>query len=217
MERLPGDVGLADIRRFSPLSSHATLQSRRCIWLATPTLIIDLRRSKGGNPELVSFLLRNSSTNGPISPTCTSPEDHTIEWWTDPSVPSPRFGGTKPIFVLTSGDTISAGEGFSYDLQQQQRADLVGEVTALAANFDYRYRVTDHLMFSVPSGHPVNPISGQGWEGKGVQPDIAVHRNEAFDVAYRLALEVVFGLDGAGHRGPVLEEAVQALKHLDLR
>ncbi len=99
-------------------------------------------------------------------------DDKTIEWWTDPSVPGPRFGGTKAVFLLINKITISAAEEFCYDLQQQGRATLIGETTAGAANFDYRYRVSEHLMFSVPSGYPINSVPGQGWEGTGVQPHV---------------------------------------------
>ncbi len=143
--------------------------------------------------------------------------DHTIEWWTDAEVPGPIFGSTKPIWVLTSSTTISAAEEFAYDLQQLQRAILVGETTAGAANFDYRYRVSDHLMFSVPSGYPVNPISGRGWEETGVPPDVEVNADSALDTSYRLALEHVIALGGGGHRCHILHEAAQVMTSLSQR
>lgn len=96
----------------------------------------------------------------------------------------PAFGAMKPVWVLTSGTTISAAQECAYDdLQQLHRATLFGEVTAGAANFDYRYRVTEHLMFSVPSGYPINPQSGQSWEGR-VRPDVEVDADTAFDTSH---------------------------------
>jgi C-terminal processing protease CtpA/Prc len=217
VEHLPGNVGLLDIRRFFPLSmsGHAAIAAMHLV-ADTDVLIIDLRRSMGGEPEMVSFLcsyLLDQRTH--LDDLYFPGDDRTIEWWTDPSVPGPIFGGTKPVYLLIGNATISAAEEFAYDLQHQQRAILVGETTAGAGNFDYRYRVSEHLMFSVPSGYPVNPVSGEGWEGTGVAPDIEVDPYEALDVAYMHALEHVITLDGEGHRRHVLEEAIRMLGDLD--
>ncbi len=218
VERLSGNIGQIDIRRFFPLSmSRQAAIGAMHLVADTDVLILDLRRSMGGEPEMVSFLCsylfdERVHLNDLYFPA----DDRTIEWWTDPSVPGPLFRGTKPLYVLTSNTTISAAEEFAYDLQQQQRAILIGQSTAGAANFDYRYRVTEHLLFSVPSGYPINPISGQGWEGTGVRPNIEVATDRAFEVAYKLALEHVISLGGEGHRRAILEEAVQTIADFDL-
>lgn len=179
VERLAGNVGLVDIRRFFPLSMsrHAAVAAMHLI-ADSDALIVDLRQSLGGEPEMVAFIcsyLFDEPTH--LNDLYFPADDRTIEWWTDRTVPGPTYGGTKPVWVLVSAATISAAEEFAYDLQQLQRATLVGEITAGAANFDYRYRVTEHLMFSVPSGYPINPHSGKGWEGTGVRPDIEVGAN----------------------------------------
>lgn len=193
IERLAGNIGLLDIRRFWPLSMsrHAAIAAMHLV-ADTEALLIDLRSSAGGEPEMVSFLCSYLFDERTHLNDLYFPADHeTIEWWTDPDVSPPRFGGTKPIWVLISDTTISAAEEMAYDLQQLGRATLVGQTTVGAANFDYRYRVTDHLMFSVPSGHPVNPVSGTHWEGTGVEPDVPAGAHEAFDVAHRAALDHV--------------------------
>lgn len=143
-------------------------------------------------------------------------EDRRVQWWTDPFVSGPRFGGSKPVYVLISADSYSAAEGFSYDLQQTGRAVLVGEPTTTGVSyFDYRYRVAEHLMFSVPSGYVVNPVSGRSWSPDGVQPDIRVAAKDAHDRAYTLALEHVLGLGSRGRRQRVADEARQALDALN--
>src|SRR6185369_3754977 len=55
--------------------------------------------------------------------------DRTEQFWTQDSVPGLRFGGTKPVWILTSKATFSAGEQFAYDLKNLKRATLVGEPT----------------------------------------------------------------------------------------
>ena len=66
-------------------------------------------------------------------------------------------------------------------------------------------------MFSVPSGYPINPNSGQNWEGTGVQPDVVVAAPAAFDTSYVHALQHVIGLGGHGYRRSILDEAEQEM------
>lgn len=216
VERLPGNVGYVDIRRFYPTTmSQAAAVAAMHLVADTDVLLIDLRRCGGGEPDMValvcSFLFDEPV---PLSSLHFPGDDRTLEISTH-SVPEPVFGGSKPVFLLTSAESISAAEGMSYDLRHHGRATIVGERTAGAANFDYRYRVGPHLMFSVPSGYPVNPVIGDNWEGRGVEPDVAVAADLAHTVAYRLALEHVLTLGSGRHRGPVWNEARIALAQLD--
>ena len=213
VERLAGNVGLVDIHRFFPLSMsrHAAIGAMHLV-ADTDVLLVDLRKAMGGEPDMAAFLcsyLFDERVH--LTDLYFPADDRIIEWWTDPAVPEPKFGGGKPVYVLTSSATISAAEGYAYDLQQIGRAMLIGEVTAGAANFDFRYRVSDHLMFSVPSGGPVNPVSGRGWEGIGIRPDVQVDAAAAHSAAYGMALEHVIGLGGDGHRRPILDEALRAV------
>src|SRR6202044_1018744 len=67
------------------------------------------------------------------------------EWWTRASVPGRRFGGQKPVGVLTSGVTFSGAEALAYDLQQLGRVTVVGEQTGGGANPREGFRVHPHL------------------------------------------------------------------------
>jgi C-terminal processing protease CtpA/Prc len=49
-------------------------------------------------------------------------------------VPGSRFGANKPVYILTSHQTISGGEELAYDFQSLRRAKVIGEATAGAAN-----------------------------------------------------------------------------------
>ena len=37
----------------------------------------------------------------------------------------------------------------------------------------------------------MNPITNSNWEGVGVQPNIVIDSDKAFDLAYKLALETI--------------------------
>jgi C-terminal processing protease CtpA/Prc len=58
----------------------------------------------------------------------------TKEFWTRDSVPGRRFGGEKPIYVLTSARTFSGAEEFTYNLKNLKRATIVGETTGGGAH-----------------------------------------------------------------------------------
>ena len=74
--------------------------------------------------------------------------------------PRAQFGGTKPLYILTSRKTFSAAEAVAYDLQALRRAVIVGEVTGGGAHpYEYR-RVHPHFALDLPEGRSINPITG---------------------------------------------------------
>jgi hypothetical protein len=210
VERLPGNVGLLDIRNFyDPAVAGAGEAAVAAMTLVAgaDALIIDLRQNSGGEPDMViltmSYLFDKRTE---LTSVYFPAERKTIQGWTA-YAPGPRYGGTKPIWVLISPKTASGAEAFAYDLQQYGRATLVGEKTAGAGNFHYPRRVSAYFLSAVPSGYPVNPVSGTGWERVGVQPDLAMPAEEAYDEAYRRALEHVLTLGESGARRRVADAA----------
>lgn len=216
VELLPGNVGLLDIRRlYRPDESAAAVIAAMNLVADTDVLIIDLRRNTGGDPAMVA-LLCGYLFDEPIH--LNDIDDRLLgvvrQYWTPAVVPGPKFGGTKPIYVLTSADTFSGAEEFSYDLQQLGRATLVGETTKGGAHPSTRWRLADHLMSSVPTARAVNPVSGTNWEGTGVHPTIEVAADLALDTAYRLALAHIIDLGDDGPRRQTAADAREALAEL---
>ena len=62
-----------------------------------------------------------------------------------------------PLFILISKKTISAPEGFTYNLQTLKRATVVGEVTKGAANPGRFFRIKEMKILKLPnlSYHPL--------------------------------------------------------------
>ncbi len=50
-------------------------------------------------------------------------------------------------------------------------------------------RVSPHFAVYIPSGAVKGALSGQGWDGVGVQPDVEVAATDALRTAYIAALE----------------------------
>lgn len=49
------------------------------------------------------------------------------------------------------------------------------------------YPIATHFEAFIPTLRAINPISRTNWEGTGVQPDLAVAQEEAFEIAYQKA------------------------------
>lgn len=190
-EVLPGNIGYIDLRVFPPLGAVADDIAKALHALAdTRALIIDARRHRGGAPDTVAFFCSYLFGDRPVhlNSLYYRATDSVTDFFTDPAVPGPRFGPDKPVYVLTSRFTFSAGEELCYNLQTRGRATLVGETTGGGANPGGTHRLPGGLMIFVSNGRAINPVTGTNWEGVGVKPEVAVPAAEAFATAYRRAL-----------------------------
>ncbi len=153
-------------------------------------LIIDLRDNTGGEPATVAFVASYLFDATPVhlSDIYRRDDDSTQEYWTAPEVPGKRFGGQKPVYVLTNKRTFSAGEDFAYSLQAIKRARVVGEQTRGGAHPCDAFPLDDSFFIVVPWGRGINPTTKTNWEGVGVTPDVAVPEDRALETAHRLAI-----------------------------
>ena len=175
----------------------------------TDALIIDLRANRGGHPDTVAFILSYLLDSGPVHLLDMVDCDGTIKFTfsTLPISDLPRgalrFGGSKPLFVLTSKSTISGGEDMAYGLQAFGRAKaIIGEdqSTAGAANPVMNPKFICEKEFGrgwwwvgVPDLRPVHSVTGLNWEGVGVKSDVVASemRGNAKDIGRRMALEAL--------------------------
>jgi len=166
-----------------PLSAAFTLASR------AQALIVDLRANRGGDPDTVAFVcsyLLDERTH--LNTMYWRSGERSEQSWSLPHVPGASFGGSKPLYVLSSDSTFSAAEELAYDLQQLGRAVVVGERTRGGAHPCKSWTVHPHLEATIPTGRAINPVSSANWEGTGVQPDIPCAAAQSLDQAHALAL-----------------------------
>jgi hypothetical protein len=155
----------------------------------TDALIFDLRENHGGDPSMVDFMvsyLFREPTH--INDLTNRHDNETHQYWTLPWIPGPRFID-QPVYVLTSHETFSGGEEFTFDLKTQKRATIVGETTGGGAHPVRGMPAGDHFTIGVPFGRPINPVTKGDWEGKGVEPDVKVSAADALTTAEKLAAE----------------------------
>jgi C-terminal processing protease CtpA/Prc len=192
VERLDGNVGYLDVRGVtSPDISWQAIAAAMELVSHTDVLIIDLRKNRGGDPDGVqlwnSYFFPDSDTH--LNSIYHAASKRTRQYWTLAYVTGQRY--LKPLYLLTSDFTFSAGEEFAYNLQAQGRATLIGETTRGGAHPTERVMLSATMEVTVPNARSINPVTGTNWEGVGVVPDIAVPATEALDLAYRKALEHV--------------------------
>ncbi|MFT5049932.1 MAG: hypothetical protein ACI8QZ_001325 [Chlamydiales bacterium] len=191
VECLPGNIGLLRMSSFSDGPQAFAAASAAMNLLAnTDALIVDLRQNGGGSPAMVAYLSTYLFGDEPVhlNSLYEPRRDYTHQWWTLPQVPGARFGGDKPVYVLTSRRTFSAAEEYTYNLKCRDRAVIVGRTTGGGAHPVDRVVVTPHFVVWLPFARAINPITGTNWEGTGVAPDIHVNADQALIFAQLEAL-----------------------------
>lgn len=189
VETLEHNIGYLNLRGFDASADAADTISAAMRFVAhTDALIVDLRENGGGYPDGVAqlesyFFDERTHLND------MQDRDGTIEeTWTFDKVAGPRYGEKRDVYILTSRNTFSGGEDMAYTMQALKRATVVGEVTGGGANPGSDVRLNSQFRAFIPFARAVNPITKTNWEGKGVQPDIAVSADKALQAAQLAAL-----------------------------
>lgn len=187
---LDGNVGYLDLRGFAGMETGKDIADAYMKLMSrTDAIIIDLRKNGGGSPNMVQYLCSYFFNQKLLLNSLYWRQgNRTQDFWT-----LEKVGGIKlndvPLFILTSHRTFSGAEEFSYNMQTQKRATLVGQITGGGANPGRSMRINDNLRIFVPMGRAINPITKTNWEGVGVVPEIETIPEETYDKAVDLAKE----------------------------
>jgi len=190
VEILSGNVGYLKFNFFAdPDICGPTAVAAMNFLANVDAIIFDLRENGGGDPKMIAFIstyLFSDATH--LNDLWERKGDVTHQYWTLPYVPGKRLDG-KPAYVLTSKETFSGAEEFSYNLKNLKRATIIGETTGGGAHPVSGHRIDDHFRIGVPFARAINPISKTNWEGTGVEPDVKVPAPDALATAQKLAAE----------------------------
>lgn len=190
VEHLPGNIGYLKFNMFAPPVYCGTTAVAAMGFVAdSDALIFDLRENGGGAPLMIAFIqsyLFDSPRH--LNDLYVRKENTTEQFWTSAWVQGKKMPDV-PVFVLTSKDTFSGAEEFSYNLKVLKRATLIGETTGGGAHPVGPSAIDDHFTAFVPFARAINPITKANWEGTGVEPDVKVSADEALKVAIKLAQE----------------------------
>jgi hypothetical protein len=189
VEILPRNTGYLKFDGFMDPEICGAVATAALNFLAhTDAVIIDLRTNGGGDPAMVQYVASyffDEATH--INDLYNRHDDERKQYWTLPYVTGPRI--QAPLYILTSSRTFSGAEEFTYDMQTQKRATIVGETTGGGAHPVRGMPAGDHFTIGVPFARPINPVTKKDWEGTGIKPDVPVPAADALATAQKLAAE----------------------------
>jgi len=144
-------------------------------------LVLDLRGNPGG--RLVTMMqVAGVFTRGLLWRALTR--------WSLP-LPYPALGTPAtdlPLAVLVDADVHSAAEGLAGALQMRGRAVIVGATTAGNVEAVLPFCLRDGAQAWIATG-VLAPLNGPTWEGRGVEPDVAVDPADAARAARSALLD----------------------------
>ena len=189
VEILPGNIGYLNLTAFfRPEEASEAIAAAMQILRNADALILDVRENTGGSPDTVA-LVASYLFDGPSFPLFEIVPRSGAGGGKYGTREVPGRNGERPVFVLTSSATFSGGEGLAFLLQERDRAEVIGERTAGAANPGRPYRVGDTFEVTIPNGRLRCELSGKNWEGAGVEPDMKTQAATAEAVAHTRALQ----------------------------
>ncbi len=190
---LPGNVGYLKLNSFSDFNEAGVVAVGAMNYLSNANAIIfDLRDNGGGSTKMIQ-LLTSYLFDEPVhlNSFYIRRTDTIEQFWTQGHVSGPRLS-TTDVYVLTSENTFSAAEEFSYNLKNLKRGTIVGDTSGGGAHpNEFVHWRNLHVTMSIPFGKAINPITGTNWEGTGVIPDIPCPTDKALDVAHHEALKKI--------------------------
>jgi hypothetical protein len=191
LEIMRGNVGYLELRGFVDLNHSKETATAAMNFLGnSDAVIIDLRKNPGGFINLEIFLASYFYGVDPIEwlSRYHREGDVTARDWTLREVPGKRLSHTD-LYILTSRETGSAAEGFSFLLQQRKRAKIVGEKTSGAGYGNKETPIGDGFVFFISVFRQFDPRTGRGWQNEGVVPDLSVPADQALRAAHAEAVK----------------------------
>ncbi len=214
VEILDGNIGYVLFQGFNGFIEEAkpTLTAAFRFVANTDAVIIDLRNNGGGSPWMVkqisSYFYKERTRLNDIY---ERRRNKTMEFWAEPES-ADTMKLSMPLYILTSKHTFSAAEDFTYAMQVNKRATIVGETTGGGAHPTGPVDVGQGFVVDIPFARSINHITKTDWEGTGVVPDIAVGSDEALLKAHGLALQAQLNAATSEQKKKQIEWSVRSLK-----
>lgn len=182
------NIGYVDLAFFGGSEEHlAKIDQVMHDMLVADVIIFDMRRNGGGDPNTVNYLSSYFFEEKLLLNSIYSrAQNHTEEMWVVDVKGKKR--PKVPVYILTSTYTFSGAEDFSYTMQSQGRAIIVGEVTGGGAHPTRGFPLDNGFSIGIPFARTINTVTKTNWEGTGVQPDIKMPADDALEKVKSLAL-----------------------------
>ncbi len=186
---LEGNIGYLKFNKFY-LDDEAVAVADHALGFlsSTDALIIDLTECVGGSPELVRHMLSYFFADETLLwQTINRDGESVYDALSTPGLGGSRFKSDFPLFILTSPETASAAELFTYTLRSYGKAKTVGQGTMGVAHAVGAVEINKHFYGRFATYRNANPVTGSDWEGVGLAPDTSAATEDSMDVAVRMA------------------------------
>jgi hypothetical protein len=191
-EQLPDNIAYLRLDGFKDLKYARETATQYMQKLANSEIIIlDLRENHGGNGNMVRFLSSYFFEHKTqLNSLYFREKDSLATSWTDPGIPGQKLIHQK-LVILTSKNTTSAAEAFTYSMKHYQRATIIGETTRGAGHWKESFQYPQLGIFlEIPVARPINPVTNTGWEHTGISPEIKCRADEALEIALKFINKV---------------------------
>lgn len=174
--RLPNDIAYINIKGTDGLKDVQRQMEKVMSGIADARgAIVDIRGFYGGYDPVSQYLagcfassrklyMTTRKRNGPSHADFTAP----LEWYVEPQGSTPFV---KPLIVLTSLFTQSAGETFQLAITQFDHVRTLGDTTAGSFSDNPNFELPNGWIFSVSVGD-YRASDGKSYEGVGLAPKI---------------------------------------------
>lgn len=188
LKLLEGNVAYLDLREFAEMDRAKEIADAYMKLMSqADAVIIDLNKNGGGSPYMVQYLCSYFFDQKlHLNSLYYREGDRTEEFWTLEKVDGRKMADV-PLFIIIGEETFSGAEEFSYNMQTQERASIIGQTSAGAANPGGTRGINENLSVFIPTGRAINPMTNTSWENNGVIPDIQTSKEETFEQAHSLA------------------------------
>jgi C-terminal processing protease CtpA/Prc len=188
---LDGNIGYLKFNKFYSDRSARDIADAAFIFLKqSDGMIIDLRDTIGGSPDLVSYLLSYFLPNKtPLWEMIGQNNQKFDAVLVNEQPKHQRFHHNYPVWILTSSNSASATELFAGTMQANNKATIIGDTTAGAGFYVGVEPITPELIFRISLSKPVISANQQNWEKIGIKPDLNVPALDALNHAQRMAFE----------------------------
>jgi len=186
-EILPGNIGYIKFDMIHDGEEALEIAASALALVADcDALIFDIRDNIGGRWDVARLIISSLFKEQKILSHTYDRTGQKIR--TDKTlkdIPGERFDPDLPVYILTSGRTGSAAEGFAYILKHYNRATIVGETTIGATHPSKELVINQLFRISVPYLRVENPVTKTDFENIGVIPHIKVKASKALKAAIK--------------------------------
>jgi retinol-binding protein 3 len=184
---LPENVGYLKIEKFmNPDKGIETTIAAMKFIENTSSTIIDIRDNGGGYGGLAEYLISYFFHEEPTILSTTYFSDNgkitANQTFTHPFVIGKRRCNHN-LYILINNKTASAAEYFAYTLQSNNKAIIIGEISAGGANRNTFFEINSELRISISTGYPIIEATKTNWEGTGVIPNKLCPSGDALNIA----------------------------------